>query len=703
MPNEGFLHRLCTWYGCLRRGILVMARTAFAARASVIMSIFVSLIIWLPDQVSEVLRLLADDGPVGRTVIFFIALIFVGVSCWYWARATLYLQKPRAETKKDFEGWIVRQLPRVLGALPFLATGLALYQAAPPGESPMAERLHYLAWASVVLAVVFYVLLFLRRRFFRPQPLAERDDLPTPWDLGLASRIVLVVLTAIGGLSFVAFIFFPIKSSAPFTTGSLIHFWAGTMVPIIAILAYLGSRLRVPFLALALVAAVAFSYFDLNDNHAVRSVEGAGKPSTVDAGAAFRQWLDKRADRNASGVYPVVFVAAEGGGIRAAYFTARVLSTLQDYCPRFAQHTYALSGVSGGSLGVAVFAGLAADGATNDGSLTCAMTARGNISTKADAVLSADLLTPLVGAFLYRDLVQQFLPFPIEKFDRAHALEDAFASAWDGQPDPGDQRFARSFYDLWTDFPGKATPALLLNATRVATGQPMVISNLDLKPGQFGQLQTLSSLDPSLAPSLAAAVGLSARFPLLTPAGTILTPDAPDRRPKQRYVDGGYFDNSGLISLINLMSSLPLAGDGSGPRIKVLIVRIENGEATTSLAAAVDPKRSSALPPYAGFSFGEALSPIRAMLNTRGAHGTLSKLQSLVFRDALRKQGVDAQVITFSLVPGKVPIPLGWALTKAARLEMQQQLGQPRACTGSEEAENDCALGAIIGMLGTGS
>src|SRR5262249_53165355 len=151
-----------------------------------------------------------------------------------------------------------------------------------------------------------------------------------------------------------------------------------------------------------------------------------------------------------------------------------------------------------------------------------------------------------VGAFLYRDLVQQFLPFPIEKFDRAHALEDAFARAWDAQHGPDDERFAQSFYALWTDFPGKATPALLLNTTRVATGEPMVISNLALKPGQFGQLQTLSSLDASLAPSLAAAVGLSARFPLLTPAGTILTPDAPDRRPKQRYVDGGYFDNSGL-------------------------------------------------------------------------------------------------------------------------------------------------------------
>ena len=95
-------------------------RTSFAVRASVTMSIFASLIIWLPDQVSEVLRLLADEGSAGRTIIFFIALVFGGVSCWYWARATLYLQKPRAETKKDFEGWIVRQLPRVLGVLPFV-------------------------------------------------------------------------------------------------------------------------------------------------------------------------------------------------------------------------------------------------------------------------------------------------------------------------------------------------------------------------------------------------------------------------------------------------------------------------------------------------------------------------------------------------------------------------------------------------------
>src|SRR5215831_9510039 len=498
MPNESFLRRLCVWYGCLRHGLIVVACTAFEVRASLIMSVFVSLIIWLPDQVAEVLRLLADEGSIVNTAVFFIALAFAGVSCWYWARVTLYLQRPRAETEHNFHGWLVRQLPRALGTLPFLATGLAFYQAG-------ASRL----WAgiSVVLAILFYFLLFLRRHFFRPEHVPKREGLPLPWDLGGASKICLAVLTAIGGLSFVAFVFFPIKSSAPFTTGSLIHFWAGTMVPVIAILAYLGSRLHVPFLAIALAFAVGFSYFDLNDNHVVRSVEGAGKPATIEAKAAFQQWLQKRADRTAGGTYPVVFVAAEGGGIRAAYFTALILSTLQDYCPQFAQHTFALSGVSGGSLGVGVFAGLAADEARNDGGLNCALTAPAQEPTRAaaDTVLSADLLTPLVGAFLYRDLVQQFLPFPIEAFDRAHALEDAFASAWDARPGGGDPRFARSFYHLWDDLPGKATPALLLNSTRVATGEPMTITNLGLPVGQFGQLQTLSSLDADLAPSLAAA------------------------------------------------------------------------------------------------------------------------------------------------------------------------------------------------------
>ena len=53
-------------------------------------------------------------------------------------------------------------------------------------------------------------------------------------------------------------------------------------------------------------------------------------------------------------------VTAKGGGIRAAYWTAALLTALQDANPEFADHVFAVSGVSGGSVGAGVFAGLLA-------------------------------------------------------------------------------------------------------------------------------------------------------------------------------------------------------------------------------------------------------------------------------------------------------------------------------------------------------
>ncbi len=46
----------------------------------------------------------------------------------------------------------------------------------------------------------------------------------------------------------------------------------------------------------------------------------------------------------------MLLVAAEGGGARAAYFSALVLEELRR-CPRLLRHTFLIAGVSGGSVG----------------------------------------------------------------------------------------------------------------------------------------------------------------------------------------------------------------------------------------------------------------------------------------------------------------------------------------------------------------
>ena len=71
-----------------------------------------------------------------------------------------------------------------------------------------------------------------------------------------------------------------------------------------------------------------------------------------------RDDMEKRTRGGDARPYPVFIVAAPGGGIRAAYWTAGVLAALQDADRGFARHVLAISGVSGGSVGAGIFAAL---------------------------------------------------------------------------------------------------------------------------------------------------------------------------------------------------------------------------------------------------------------------------------------------------------------------------------------------------------
>ena len=74
----------------------------------------------------------------------------------------------------------------------------------------------------------------------------------------------------------------------------------------------------------------------------------------------FDAWVRGRHDRppgegDPAKPYPAFIISAEGGGIYAAAAASLFLAKLQDDCPGFAQHVFAISGVSGGAIGATVF------------------------------------------------------------------------------------------------------------------------------------------------------------------------------------------------------------------------------------------------------------------------------------------------------------------------------------------------------------
>ena len=108
---------------------------------------------------------------------------------------------------------------------------------------------------------------------------------------------------------------------------------------------------------------------------------------------------------------PVVVVATAGGGIRAAYWTVTVLGRLNQI-GGFDRHLFAISGVSGGSVGAAVYRAVLAD-LERGQRPSCANVKDVNhaIEPCAQKVLEGDLLVPIIAGTLYPDLIQRFWPF----------------------------------------------------------------------------------------------------------------------------------------------------------------------------------------------------------------------------------------------------------------------------------------------------
>ena len=181
--------------------------------------------------------------------------------------------------------------------------------------------------------------------------------------------------------------------------------------------------------------STADTVLDINDNHVVSQVESKNSGRLKAAATEFKTWISSRGDRSAyqTEPYPVFVVSAAGGGLYAAQHAARFLARIQYHCPHFAQHIFAISGVSGGSVGASVFASLVNTKATKQEPVpTCKDFGEepGPLERDVNAILSSDFLAPIVAATLFSDFLQRFIPTPIAQFDRGQVLDRVLEAAW---------------------------------------------------------------------------------------------------------------------------------------------------------------------------------------------------------------------------------------------------------------------------------
>jgi predicted acylesterase/phospholipase RssA len=290
----------------------------------------------------------------------------------------------------------------------------------------------------------------------------------------------------------------------------------------------------------------------------IRLLDGAGSQRLPTLRDQVRDWLsERRAAIQGVDQYPVFVVNTDGGGARSAYWTASLLSALQDHDPTFADHLFAISSVSGGSLGAAVFAAMVEEHQTKKQTPCAAFLAF--ISPHqprtwqecAFTVLHRDFLSSALAAMLVPDLVRNVWPVS-ETADRATALEQGFEAAWYGPNDT--KAFSSRPEQLWRGDAALHVPSLFLNCTDATTGKRLVFSNVRLGSDDIarGDLRALLG-DRSIR--LSTAVLLSGRFPGISPAGW-LPARTGTRDQGALVVDGGYVDNSGTLTANEVVDAL---------------------------------------------------------------------------------------------------------------------------------------------------
>lgn len=415
------------------------------------------------------------------------------------------------------------------------------------------------------------------------------------------------------------------------------------------VLTYAPLRHALPPLWVWVILFAGLVFGSFNDNHVVQ-------PAPVQAAAPEppAEVLKALAARLPADGVPI-FVASEGGGIRAAYWTAAVLDALDAQEPTLKQRYAVLSGVSGGSLGVAAWlathrADYCGPGPALPAGVVSLASDRAP-ALPATRALSADFVSPAVAGMLYGDLIQRFLPVAIGSLDRSRAIEGAWQRGFAHLPG---QPFENTLETLYAGCP--ALPHLVLNATRVETGERVALTRLSATPPLF--VNTFDAMQQgSTAPrqTLAGLAHHSARFPLVSPAGTVRIEDNnPDTPPSFRLVDGGYFDNSGVQSALDLMQALPRVQ--GFPRMRPLLLVIRNSREPLDQQA---PHRAGSL----GL-FPESGSIGLALANVRGSHAVTVR--------ATAKRLLGTDLIDLVVPDEFAEAPLGWALSAAARRKLDE-------------------------------
>jgi hypothetical protein len=575
---------------------------------------------------------------------FMICLLMLNWGWQNWRSARVITHFKNFEFSEFHRSYPYRTLviiPRLFSFFPFLIISYGTYLA--------NDGMSFLILLYLLIGVGLFLYLMYRRkiiiylmalqlplRFLLDYIPVKNDAYPASFIISkqrwwLIQRIFILVLT------FILILLFPIPFTRAIGSCGIVMLAISSWLMFFTLLSLFEHRYKIPFVFLFFLSWIGFSFF--NNNHDIRLLKNTDPDKRPTLDSYISQWLN--AKQLADDTVRVNLVASEGGGIRAAYWSNEVLSELTIKNLKFKENILAFSSVSGGTLGTVCY-NLSGKCSNNQ------VTARRIVRN----FLKNDFLSPIMGYALFPDALQRFLPFPVTNFDRATILEKTWEKSWAENCGHFPDLFRNGYLQNEFNTKNCEGPLLFFNATHIETGKRILISPVKFYDSEFFETADLLSITGCDIP-LSTATLLSARFPYLTPAGLIM-----DKNGEKwgHAGDGGYYENLGISTLLEVYTRLRVISEAKKIPIKVSFIFIRNNKDFTKT--------------HALNSMYEMMAPIEGYLNVWYKSGGYNL--NMIKNISLRKED---EILNFTLPRFENDIiPLGWSLSKQATDYIDQQV-----------------------------
>jgi hypothetical protein len=675
-PQGGRLARFfacqkTTTLACFWQCVLDLSLLLWIVRVPLAIVLIGFLLLGAAPQAQDLLIPLVDS-PNWRVGLFFVLhFLFWAMPVHYSARilvnddARLYAYAQ--EYPSPYFDMLQRWVPRLLGAATFVALIVSAYRARinlpvihdlGVTESLTHSLDLFMIWCAVALVVfVLYTSVrtvlaariaipgadlliatirpLLRFLDFGKSQSATAAGAPDHSEGGLLLLILLFVVFVLVLLSA------PSEVAEWFPRALSVSLILGGWVPVLTYLSAIGRRLQAPLLFFAVVVIAGLTSI-LGDHHDVRllatSADGAPGASSarLNLNQALKMWMQaNQCDADTQPCPRPIIIAAAGGASRAGFFAASVIGDFIDKASihgltpaKLRDRVFAISGVSGGSVGAVMTVTAFAAGA-KDMHMPCPeqpftpwygekiINWRGCL----ESLMAGDFLTPTFIGLTFHDVIP-FGPWP----DRATMIERAWERTFDAMrsaagnkqklPCPADLECPflslRPSADFWL-------PLLVLNGVSADNGQRLITTLLESKYAAaehcplggsaeacplfaqtlfFHELLTRKAMTTDLLADLERLLRLdtwtgrthedvrlstaalnSARFVVVSPPGNVRSSN---QYIIDRVVDGGYLENYGVITAADLAHAI----NAAVPKLRPFILVISN-----------DPNDPIGLPP----------------------------------------------------------------------------------------------------------